>query len=84
MSVELKTVVHQLGQDGRCLLCGEWLPLCAWAVPGEFVGITEFRGGNKSGYRIGSNNRDKRCDGMIAEMFFQGPIDPKPPTKKGK
>lgn len=71
MSHLLLTTIHRLGIGGDCELCGLNIGTVRRAVAGEYVGVTTFDGQNPTSYRIGSNNRNTRCDGALFTEFSQ-------------
>jgi hypothetical protein len=74
--MNLTTVVHIMGGDGRCVLCAQELPRCRQAAIGDHVGVTTFGAGDRhsTGYRIGIHNKEARCDGAVAEEFRQASL----------
>ena len=71
----MTTLVHQLGPDGHCLLCGILLSPYDDAKPGEFVGVHESAMVHH--YRIGDANKDPLCDGRPASAVKQQSRGPK-------
>ena len=74
----MKTVIHQRGKDpNRCLICGFHIPTAPHAEEGEFVGVITMKTFPATAYRIGTNNKDDRCDGVPADQFHQESYGPK-------